>query len=624
MCGIAGGTHIADEAMRDALGLLRHRGPDAQCAWHERGIKLTLGHTRLAIIDLDASANQPMTCPRTGNVLIFNGEIYNFRELRQELRRLGWEFRTQSDTEVLLAAYGQWGTDCLARCNGMFALVLYDAHHSRLFVARDRAGKKPLYYTLDNGQFVWASELKAILALRPNMPRNLDTEALRDYMDLGYIQGERSIYRGVRKLLPAHYGLFDLQSGTFTTARYWSLPSPCAEPVDDASAAERLEWLLADSVKLRLESDVPLGILLSGGLDSCLVAAFAARENQDLVAYTARFPIERYDETPVARQVAEWIGVKHRVVPIDSVDSSSLDILGRQYDEPFADSSLLPTYLVSRAISQHVKVALSGDGGDELFGGYQFYHQVSSEMKWERIPKPVRALTSPLHHLMPLGMPGKNLMRRFQYDGIDRYRQSSLSMEYIPGSPLAPGLAKQLSCLPSDSVRRLFQKELELEAKANPAMSLLQQMTRLDFLTYLPDDVLVKVDRASMLASLEVRCPLLDYRIVEFAYSLPDRLRYDGIARKVLLKRVGRKYLPPDFPFDKKQGFNLPVGEWFKGEWRTLLHSLLKRGSSLLDRGAAEQIQAIHDRTGRYGEYLFRLLMLAQFEQNYSVCLDGR
>ena len=523
-----------------------------------------------------------------------------------------------------MAAYGEWGTGCLTKCNVMFAFVLYDVKLGRLFAARDRAGKKPLYYTLWNGQFVWASELKALLALLPSVPRILDQQALRDYMDIGYIQGERTVYRDIHKLLPAHYGIYNLQTQAFTTTRYWSLPSAGSETIDDDEAAERLEWLLADSVKLRLESDVPIGILLSGGLDSCLVAAIAARQNPDLVAYTAQFASTQYDETPVAQSVAKWIGVKHQVVPIDSMESVNLKALGRQYDEPFADSSLLPTYLVSKAINQHVKVALSGDGGDELFGGYQFYRQVYSEMKWERVPRSLRALASPLHHLMPLGAPGKNLMRRFRYDGVDRYRESSLSLEYIPRSPLFPAVAQQLSCLPSDSVRRAYQLELELEGRSNPAMTLLQQMTRLDFLTYLPDDILVKVDRASMLTSLEVRCPLLDYRIVELAFSLPDRLRYDGVVRKVLMKRVGRKYLPLDFPFDKKQGFVMPIGEWFRGEWRSLLQRVLETGSCLLNQAGVARIQAMHDRTGRYGDYLFRLLMLAQFEQNYRVSIDGR
>jgi asparagine synthase (glutamine-hydrolysing) len=623
MCGIAGGTHIGEEPMHEALGLLRHRGPDAQCSWHERGAEVSFGHNRLAIIDLNAEANQPMHCPRTGNIVVFNGEIYNFRAIRNELTGIGWEFRTKSDTEVLLAAYGQWGADCVIRLNGMFAFVLYDAKQQALFAARDRAGKKPLYYTLWNGGFVWASELKALLALQPEMPRTLDQEALRDYMDIGYIQGERTIYRSVRKLLPAHYGVYDLRTHEFSPFRYWSLPTPQSEVVNYDEAAEKLEWMLADSVRLRLESDVPIGILLSGGLDSCLVAAFAAKENPEMVAYTAQFAIDKYDETSVARRVAEWIGIKHSVAPIDSVESGNLEVLGRQFDEPFADSSLLPTYLVSKAIHQHVKVALSGDGGDELFGGYEFYRSAYSERKLARIPRPMRAMASPIHHLMPHGMPGKNLMRRIKYDGIERYRQVSLNLEHVPHSPLVPGLAKLIDCMPADTVRRAIQCELETMAKTNPAMTLLQQMTRLDFLTYLPDDVLVKVDRASMLTSLEVRCPLLDYRIIEFAFSLPDRLRYDGIVRKVLMKRVGKKYLPPDFPFERKQGFNIPVGEWFRADWKSLLPQLLDKGTTIFNKVGVKRIEEMHDRTGRYGYYLFRLLMLALFEQNYRVSLDG-
>jgi asparagine synthase (glutamine-hydrolysing) len=618
MCGIAGGTRILCENMQPALNVIRHRGPDAQGIWFDDDGRVGLGFVRLAIIDLAARANQPMVCPKTGNVLVFNGEIYNFRAVRQELSALGWEFRTTSDTEVLLAAYGEWQQDCLKRLNGMFAFALYDPRSRRIFLGRDRVGKKPLYYTTWRGEITWASEIKALLALRPEIPRILDRNALKEYMDLGYIPGELSIYKHIRKLPPAHCAAFDLESRELSVRRYWQLPQPTTTSIREEDAVEELEALLRDAVRLRLESDVPIGTMLSGGVDSGLITALTAKENPDVVAYTAQFPVVEYDETPTAKRVAEWVGVRHKIIPVEEAEKSNLDGLGTQFDEPFDDSSLLPTYLVSKAISQDIKVALSGDGGDELFAGYKLYGMVMEEMQYERIPRLVRTAVSPMHHLLPVGTRGKNFLRRMVHSGADRFRMLYVEPNHLTVSPLRADVECVLTDLPLDNFRHNIQRELEAEARTNPAMTLLQQMTRLDFLCYLPDDILVKVDRASMFTSLEARAPLLDYRIVEFAYRLPDCLRLNGVTKKYLLKQVARKYLPPDFPFEKKVGFSIPEAEWFKGDWADLLKTMLEQPSTLIDSSRVAQIQALHNQTGRYSRVLFKTMMLAFFELRYG------
>jgi asparagine synthase (glutamine-hydrolysing) len=442
-------------------------------------------------------------------------------------------------------------------------------------------------------------------------------------MDLGYVPGPLTVYRHVRKLPPAHCAVYDLDSRSFDRRRYWRLPPPAETLRSEQAAEEELEGLLRDAVRLRLESDVPVGIFLSGGLDSSLVAAMAVRENPDLVAYTVRFPIARYDESAFAERVAEWVGIRHRILPVEAADSCALADLSLRIDEPFGDSSLLPTYLVSRAIRRHVKVALSGDGGDELFAGYGYYGVLRDEAFWDRVPGPMRALLSSAHVLLPVGTRGKNFLRRLGKGGIRRFLQATHRPEAAPCCPLADTVSRRLRRIPADGYRRSMLEDLGSRTDQAPSLSLLQQMTRLDFSCYLPDDILAKVDRASMLCSLEVRSPLLDYRVVEFAFSLPDWLRLNGTMRKYLLAKIARRYLPPDFPFDRKQGFSIPEAEWLAGEWRGLLNDVFREKSSLLDPQKVARIRRLHDRTGRFGPVLFRILMLAQFERHYGVALDG-
>lgn len=615
MCGIVGGIALEQGRLEKALQKIHHRGPDARGIHASARGEVLLGHVRLSILDLSSAANQPMVCRRTGNVITFNGEIYNFRAVRRELEKIGWQFRTRSDTEVLLAAYGAWGTDCLKQLNGMFAFVIHDAAQKRIFLARDRIGKKPLYYSLYNGLLTFASELKALIVARPEIPKTMDDEALNEYMALGYIPGALSIYREIRKLKPAHYAVYDLRSREFNAFRYWDLPLPASEAIDEDEAAEELEALLIDAVTIRLESDVPVGTFLSGGLDSSLITAIAARVNPKITALTASFPVAKYDESAIARQVAEWTGVTHHVLPVEAAQWELLDRLARQFDEPFADSSLLPTFMVSEAIRKHVTVALSGDGGDELFAGYGFYDQLMHATWIEKIPLPIRQLVSAAQKMLPLGTRGKNFLRRLPYNGIERFMQFALAPEDIGISPLTDDVSRRLNGLPTDHYRNELLDYIN-RGKTESPLSLLQQITRLDFYGYLPDDILVKVDRASMLTSLEVRSPLLDYRIAEFAFRLPDRLRFNGGVRKYLLKKIARKYLPSDFPYERKQGFSIPEAEWFRGQWRANIDQVGKSGG-VLDQQSIRRIGDLHQRTGRCGRTLFIATMLAKWQAEY-------
>lgn len=614
MCAIAGGRHLEEAAVARALSSMSHRGPDGSGLWRVADGSVVLGHRRLAIIDLSAAAAQPMTCPRTGNVVTFNGEIYNYRELRNELAKEGWQFASSSDTEVALAAYGQWGLASFERFNGMFALAVYDAGARTLVLARDKIGKKPLYYAAATDCFAFASELKGLLQCLPGLPRDVDLEALKAYVDLGYVPSPLSIFRGVRKLPAATLAVLDLRGNVLALKKYWSLPTPDPRMLGVEQAAEELDPLLRHAVKLRLRADVPVGVFLSGGIDSSLIAALCAREAPDLQALTVGFADAAYDESRVAADVAKWIGLRHAVVPAQPSNATDLLALARQFDEPFADSSLIPTYLVSRAARQRVKVVLSGDGGDELFAGYDSYHRVLRERFVDSVPTVMRRAASGLGIVIPAGTPGRNFLRRISLDPIERFLQSGQAPEPMDGLIVAPELARHLAQLPDDGFRRAVLADLLRQV---PAMSLLQSMTRLDFLTYLPEDVLVKVDRASMLASLEVRSPLLDYRVVELAFRMPDELRYRRGTRKAVLKALARRYLPPGFPYERKRGFVIPLSEWFNASWASLSSESIAPDSQLVDRRVVAQLQERNRRTGRYGRKLFEALMLGLFESAY-------
>jgi asparagine synthase (glutamine-hydrolysing) len=477
--------------------------------------------------------------------------------------------------KVLIETYRAWGEDCLAHLNGMFSFCLYDNVKKRLFLARDRAGEKPLFYYHVPGKFMFASELKALMA-DPTFPRTLDVEGLNYYLMYGYIPGAQSILRNVQKLPAGHSMTYDVASGSMMVQSYWQLPQTEETPriaVEDL--VNELEMLLEDAVKHQLVADVPLGILLSGGIDSSIVTAIASRvTTKPLRTFTISFPeYKEYDESPYARLVASHFGTEHTELAAESATVDLLYDLAKQYDEPIADSSMLPTYLVSRLIRRHATVALGGDGGDELFGGYLHYNWIQLQEKARKyLPSLLRsAIAVAGKRYVPLGTRGRtyiiglagNIMNSVAHVNVffdDQVRRQLLS-------PLT-GKINKMSPLPD-----AYRADLPV-----PGRSALERAMAMDFSTYLVDDILTKVDRASMLASLEVRTPFLDYRIIEFAFSkVPDHLRVCGKERKILLRHLAKLLLPPALDIDRKQGFAIPLSHWFKGSWGPYFEEVLSQ-----------------------------------------------
>lgn len=617
MCGIVG-IAGSSEGVRDMLsaqcGTLAHRGPDASGEWRSIDRRVALGHRRLSIIDLSPTGSQPMSADEGSLQIVLNGEIYNYRELRKTLESLGHRFRSASDTEVLLEAYREWGTDCLSRLNGMFAFGIYDLRERRLFLARDRAGEKPLFYHRSGGRLAFASELKALMA-NPTLSRTLNAEALDHFLAYGYVPGDLCLLDGVRKLPPAHALTYGLDSEELRIWRYWSLPSPTpALDGDPHELVEELEALLSDSVKLQLVADVPVGILLSGGVDSSLITAIAARVSVGPVrTFTITFPGHgSYNEAPYARLVASHFGTRHTELVAEPATVDLLPRLARQYDEPVGDSSMVPTYLVSRLVRETCTVALGGDAGDELFGGYLHYSRILRQMKWRRwMPGAAKRAIAGASTFLPTGFRGRTYFRALEENDRDAWARATLLLDGRYRRRLAP-VTRALTGFPPEAYR----------IRAGEAgTTVLQKMTSADFVTYLPEDILVKVDRASMLASLEVRAPFLDYRIAEFAFGrVPDRFKATESRRKILPKMLAKRLLPSELDVERKQGFSIPLDTWFKGAWGTYLREVLEAAPpSLYDPKEIRAIFASQERGLANGQRLFNLAILELWRREYDI-----
>ena len=613
MCGIIGVASRTPVTEREPLTRGRdafcHRGPDAAGAWWSEDSRVGLAHRRLAISDLSERGHQPMADTRDDYRIVFNGEIYNFEAVRATLEARGHVFRSRSDTEVVLEAYREWGTDCLSRLHGMFALALFDRTTRTLFLARDRAGEKPLFYRRTAERLTFASELKGLLLADPTVSRTITPRAFEEYLAFGYVTGAECIFEGVQKLPPAHAATFQVDDGAWHMWRWWSLPEPAAErapavPVD--ALTDELETLLSESVRRQLVADVPVGVLLSGGLDSSIVAAIAARTSARVRTFNIAFPGSgSFDESPYARQVAAqdppMLLVVERVAEPATVEL--LPLLAAQYDEPLADSSMVPTYLVSRLIREHATVALGGDGGDELFGGYPHYSWLLRQRDL-RVPgsRPFRAVASAAASRLALGTRGRNQLLALGGDIGDAIAHVNMYFDRRSRALLSP------------LVDRRGDRVESVRARATaPTLSALQRATRTDFVTYLPDDILVKVDRASMLTSLEVRAPFLDVGLVDFAFGrVPDPLRATTTDRKILLRRLGARLLPPSLDLRRKQGFMLPLHQWFAGPWGSYLESVLRDAPPELFRPAA--ITALFDGQRKGRNNVQRIYALAMFE----------
>lgn len=639
MCGITGfwngprgfqGCHLG--AMVEELA---HRGPDDRGHWTDPAAGIALGHRRLSIIDLSAAGHQPMASPSGRFVAIYNGEIYNHRDLRADLEQgdAAPSWRGHSDTETLLAGFDRWGiVPTLKRLNGMFAMAVWDRRAQRLTLARDRLGEKPLYYGRSNNTFLFGSELKALTA-HPDFTRELDHSVLVEFLRLGYVPAPCAIWNGIAKLLPGCYlEVSEAGEEIGPATPYWDFAaiaaSSAANPLPEgADLVDQLEMLLSDAVGRRMEADVPLGAFLSGGIDSStVVALMQAQASNPVRTFTIGFHETAYSEAEHARAVAQHLGTEHTELLVTADDALALvPRLPDIWDEPFADSSQIPTYLVSALTREHVTVSLSGDGGDELFGGYYRYllgmqlHRLS-----RRLPGAMRkgaarlvglptvaATVAAASHMLPRRV--RPLAVRERLHKVGRVLQAdtgeAMYRSLVAGIEYPEDLVLQAGNHPNCSM-----------PSTPPFPDFRQQMMYLDTLTYLPDDILQKLDRASMAASLETRAPFLDHRVVEFAWKLPMSAKIRGSAGKHILKQVLYRHVPPSLFERQKAGFGLPLAQWLDGPLRRWADSLLDsdrlRSEGVLDpQGVARLRRRV--RGGANVQGLWAILMFqAWWEKN--------
>lgn len=652
MCGIAGFLDLSSNGNSDRLQAkvvrmvhtLVHRGPDDSGTWVDAETRIALGHRRLAIVDLSPEGHQPMVSVDGRYVIVFNGEIYNFLELRRQLEQLGHRFRGHSDTEVMLAAFSQWGLDTAVKSfNGMFAFALWDKQERVLHLGRDRLGEKPLYYTWLGQTFLFASELKALTAY-PNFNPEINRDALALYLRHNYIPAPYSIYQGVYKLPPACVLTVPVGKATAQPVPYWSVKSIAEAGIthpftgSETAAIAQLDSLLRDAVSLRMVADVPLGAFLSGGVDSStVVALMQAQSNQPVKTFSIGFYEDSYNEAKYAKAVAQHLGTDHTelyVTPAEAI--AVIPKLPALYDEPFADSSQIPTFLVAQLARQHVTVSLSGDGGDELFAGYNRYfwgRRIWQQIGW--IPYPLRnaaarvlMVRSPqswnhtFANLQPV-LP-KSLKQQNPGDKLHKLAEV-LAVE----SPEAmyKGLVSHWKD-PEAVVTGSFEPITTLNDSQGWANlpDFTQRMIYLDTVTYLPDDILVKVDRATMGVSLEARVPLLDHRIVEFAWQIPLSMKIHKGQGKWLLRQVLYKYVPPSLIERPKMGFGVPIDNWLRSSLRDWAEALLSeqrlRQEGFFNPLPIRQKWAEHlsgDRNWQY--YLWNVLMFQAWLDENKNCI---
>jgi asparagine synthase (glutamine-hydrolysing) len=598
-----------EATVKSMTATLAHRGPDDAATWGSRDGRVALGHRRLSIIDLSPLGRNPMPW-RNGTLWItYNGEVYNYRDLRRELERDGYRFASQTDTEVILAAYERWGIECLKRFVGMFAFALWDEARGQLVIARDRLGKKPLYYAQYGDRISIASELKALLA-DPRFPRTLDREAIRLYLRYGYIPAPRTIYAHAQKLPPGSYAI--ITSEDVRVRRYWDPATfALAESQDSpANLERRLEELLRESVRIRMVADVPLGAFLSGGIDSSLVVALMQEQSAARVrTFTIRFDNPRFNEADHAARVAMHLGTDHHEYLCSEAELLSVvDKLPEMFDEPFADSSAVPTYLLSRVTRQHVTVALSGDGGDELFFGYPRYRYHALAGRALTLPHPVRRAVAFATERIPSRQMSRvaNVLRSDDHDPYARFISwcSQDEIEAVTGHA---------------SEDALLYREMLTRAAGTSRHTL---PTLLDLVSYLPEDILTKVDRASMAVSLEVRAPLLDHRFVELALALPLSLKFRGGQTKWMLRRLLYKRVPRMLVDRPKQGFGVPLLDWFRGPLHERMHAYVL-GEDLanlgVDPGPLRAAWAAFSAGHSYRtDYLWQMFMLMAWSRRFA------
>jgi len=634
MCGITGFFNIAGhnkEQARSQVKLMAdtliHRGPDEEGFYVDEYV--AFGHRRLSIIDL-SNGQQPMSTPNGNFHIVFNGEIYNFQEVRSELQQKGHQFQTKSDTETILLAYVEWGRECVTKLNGMFAFAIWNKNERQLFLARDRVGKKPLYYYWNGQTFSFASELKALRAVEL-CPNDVDYQSLDCYYTFGYIPSPRTIYKNTCKLEPAHTLL--VTSSGIDKQRYWQLRFAPRQDLTLAAATEEFESLLDEATNCRLMSEVPLGAFLSGGLDSTLVVSSMAKEmSAPVLTNSIGFGEKKFNELPLAKLVADHLKTNHKEFTLEPDAAKILASIAYHFDEPFADSSAVPTWYVCQMAKQNVTVALSGDGGDENFGGYTFRyipHVFESKIR-KLLPVALRSLFLgglgslwPASAKLPKPFRLKTILENLAISDAEAFYNDLIWLrsdvrEKLYTDRFHEGLK---GCTPFETVAP-FYKEPSIvgENPTNRSEALMRaQFTDINF--YMTEDVLVKVDRMSMAHSIEIRSPLLDYRMLEFAATLPDYLKLDKQKGKVVLRDLSRKRLPKEILDQPKTGFSIPAAEWLRGDLRPMMEEAISNKTGLiastLEKNVLTKIWQEHCTAARdHSVFLWGVLMLDMWERH--------
>jgi asparagine synthase (glutamine-hydrolysing) len=621
VCGIAGlvgsrGEVIDADIVHRMCQTIVHRGPDDEGIYAQG--RVGLGMRRLSIIDL-SGGHQPIHNEDQTIWIVFNGEIYNFPELRRDLESRGHQFYTHTDTEVIVHLYEEMGAECVQKLRGMFAFAIYDQNRDSLLLARDRLGIKPVHYALHNGRILFGSEIKAILAAAPELAQVGD-EGLLQYFYFGYIAEPLTVFREIHKLPPGH--VLEFSAGKIDVRQYWDVPAMGAHaPAAEDEFLEELEKRLAEAVRIRLISDVPLGALLSGGVDSSIVVALMARASASPVkTFSIGFRNQHFDETRYARMVAEKFGTDHHEMTVDPDIEETLGFLSGTLEEPFGDSSMLPTYHVCQMARKHVTVALSGDGGDELFAGYDRYAIAMKRKELSWVPQgAANFYQRHVHPRLPSGVYGRNRAWNALLSTRDRYLDD---VSYLPAldrerSVFSGAFLEAASRLPDP--RKQFQDYYDHA----PATDTLSRLMYLDVKTYLAGDILTKVDRMSMATSLEVRVPILDHVLVEWVAAMPVEWKFRGSTRKYVLKKLAERLgIPADLLHRRKQGFQLPLVEWMRNELKQQFLDLLLEPRTL-QRGyfRPEAVRSlvrehVSKRRNRSG-ILWRMLILELWHRNF-------
>lgn len=591
--------------------LISHRGPDSQKYFLNNQRKVFMGFNRLSILDLRSEADQPMIDEESQRTIIFNGEIYNHDEVRKFLIEKNYTFKTTSDTEVLLKAYDLWKEDLLERLEGMFSFAIHDPVKNNIFFARDRAGEKPLFYLHNKKSFYLCSEIKPIH--NDSGKKDLSIDGLNNFFENGFTSKDISMIDGIKKLKPGHQAVLDINTLKLDIKRYWNLDKQIIKPLKNIKKqntyyVEKLELLLENAVKKQLVADVPVGLMLSGGVDSSLIVATASKYFDKLNTYTVTFPdLQKYDESKHAQLIAKHFNTNHIELNAEEVEPEIFYKLVKHYDEPMVDSSMIPTYLLSKEIRKHCKVALGGDGADELFGGYSHYNRYNFLVKIQKfIPYPLRdSIVSTALSLLPKNIRGRKTLELFG-KRLDKLEFNSANLF---------NYEKRKKLFKDNTLLKKIVSEKKIIST-----DLIRSVTFEDYNNYLSEDILVKVDRASMACSLEVRSPFLDSEITKFAFhEVPSCLKVHKNQRKILPKMLAKKMLPKSFDYERKQGFGFPVNELFRsGKWYNFLKDKINSDQNyFLDKKYCNQLLAQQAEGDNIGESLFAIALFLVWCEEY-------